>query len=171
MIPTTEKNIGERLFFRYFLIYTAAFVPLLLIVRRGLPIPYPDMAGLFQLIVLALALFGGVTVISGVYLPILCIIKAGADAAFFHRITKMVKTDAIGMLEWNALFLLSALSLFLFLFAASASCRFSFSCRKRDFSLVLSKPFAQFLLQCAICMALSLLLMFLFSRAEEMLPR
>lgn len=171
MIPTTEKNIGERLFFRYFLIYIAAFVPLLLAVRRGLPLPCPDEAGRFQFVLLALCLIGGVTVISGAYLPLLCAIKAGADAALFYRITQMVKTGAIGIFGWNTFFLLLALSLFLFLITACTACRFSFSCRARDFRLIFSKPFAKFLLLGLVYLALALLLAFLFARAGELLPR
>ena len=81
MIPTTEKNIGERLFFRYFLIYIAAFVPLLLAVRRGLPLPCPAEAGRFSSVLFSLFLFGGVPEMSGGDSPLVFVIKAGGRAA------------------------------------------------------------------------------------------
>lgn len=171
MMPTTEKNVGERLFFRYLLIYLSVFVPFLLSVSRGLPLPAPVCAGQFQLILLSLSLLGGVMTVSGVYLPLLCAAKAAADAATFSRITAMVRTEAIGFLQWNVWFLLSALSAFLFFAAAATACRFSYSHRERDFRLIFSKPFGRYLLQGLIFLSLAVLLAFLFSRAGELLPR
>lgn len=170
MIPTTEKNIGERLFFRFCLIYSAFFVPLLLAIYRGLPIPVPADTGKFQFILLALVLLGGLTVICGTYLHFMCMLKAASDAAIFTRITQMVKSSAIGIFQWNALFLLLTLSTLLFLCTAATACRFSFSCRMRDFKLIFSKSFAQYLLRSLLFLALAVLLAFLFSRAEVLLP-
>lgn len=171
MMPSTEKNIGERLFLRYLLIYLSVFVPLLLLAFRAFPLPFPADAGRFQLILLAFALFGGVVTINGLYLPLLCAVKAAADAAIFFRVTTMVRTKAIGFLPWNVWFLLSALSAFLLFGVAAAACRFSFSHRERDFRLIFSKPFARYALQGCVYLLLAVLLAFLFFRAEELLPR
>lgn len=171
MMPTTEKNVGERLFFRYLLIYLSVLVPMLLSVARGLPIPAPYSAGEFQLILLTLAFLGGVSTISGVWLFLLCACKAAGDAASLFRITAMVKTKAIGMLPWNTCFLLLALSAFLFIGTAATACRFSFSHRERDLRLIFSKPFARYLFRCLIFLLISVLLAYLFSRAGDLLPR
>lgn len=168
--PTTEENVRERLFLRFFAVYLVIFPIAMLAIARGVPAYIPKNIGLFQFLMVPLALLGGLMTVSKVYLFLICAIKSVSDAALFLRVTRMVRTGAVGLWQWNACFFLLALSLLLFSFSCAGACLFSFSSKERDLKLVFSKPFGAYLIKMLILTSLALSLYLLFSRLEGLLP-
>lgn len=168
--PTTMENAGDRLFLRFFLIYLVFFLTALLTGMRFTFVCLPENIGLFQFLMIPLALLGGLMTVSKVYLFLISAVKAVSDAAFLLRVSAMVRTGAVGFWQWNAAFFLLAFSLLIFTFACSKACLFSFSNRERDLRLIFSKAFAAYLFKIFVLTLLALSLYFLFSRLETLLP-
>lgn len=66
--PTTKENAGERLFLRFFLIYLLFFLAAVIIGSRFSFAYIPENIGLFQFVMVPLALLGGLMTVSKVYL-------------------------------------------------------------------------------------------------------
>lgn len=167
---STEENIKERLFLRFFAVYLVIFPIAILAIVRGAPAFMPQNIALFQFLMVPLALLGGLMTVSRVYLFFACAVKSISDANLFLHVTRLVRTGAVGILQWNACFFLLTLSLLLFSCSCAGACHFSFSCKERDLKLIFSRSFGTYLIKMLIFTLLALSLYLLFSRLEGLLP-
>lgn len=160
-VPTGAQNATSRLFLRFMLCYWAVFFLALPLLRDRAALPLNEL-GAMQLAAVALALLGAFLTVSKPYLLLLTACKACLDASLLFWITQSVQNGALGLLQWNAAFFLTAFSAVLLALAASLAQWFSFSTALRDVRLLFSRSFGRFLLRASLYLAAALLLYFLW---------
>lgn len=163
-VPTTKDNVTSRLFLRYFLFYLVAVCFGVMLAARG--VLHFDLHGVgsFSFAMIPLALMAGLLTVSRPYLLALTAAKALFDAALLAHMTALIGTGAIGILTFNACFLLTAFSLVLFCAAAARACWFAFGSKTKDSALIFSRAFAHYLAESILMTALALSLYFLWPR-------
>lgn len=169
-IPTNNENLGARLAVRYMLFYAMSVMIGVLSAVRGMALfsigRLEVMAFLFVLFAVCAALL----TVSNTFLLLLTAIKGLYDAKVLFHITLFVKGGNAGFWEWNGSFFLTAASFVLFLLAATNATRFSFESNTRDLALILSKPFAKYLMESMLLIALATLLYLLWPHLLERMP-
>ncbi len=169
-VPTNGENLGNRLSIRYLSFYVCAILIGLIIVTRGTTLFPLCAVELLTCLPIPLALLAAVTTVSNTYLMLLTALKGLYDAQLLWRVTLLVRSGSIGILEWNACFFLNAFSLLLFVLAATNAGKFAFESKERDLALIFSKPFAKFLIDAIFLIALSLLMYLLWPRLLSGMP-
>ena len=160
--PTTASNVMSRLFFRFFLAYLAACPIACFLGTKGIPRLAIFGEGDIALLFVLLALLGAFSTISKPYLLLLAFLKGFYDTALLYEVSCLIGTGKIGVLAWNACFLLVLFSLLLFAVAAARAQLFSFVNAKRDMQLLLSGSFWLYLFEAVFFLALALSLYFLW---------
>lgn len=160
--PTNGQNVTSRLFFRFFACYAiAAPAAMLWASRRDVTVSIGSV-GTIETAFIFLALLGAILTVTKPYLILLTLIKAFYDGRLLFKITAWARFGCMGILSWNACFFLLILSLLLFAMTAARAELFAFMVTSRDTRLLLSRPFAKFLAEAAILLALSLSLYYLW---------
>lgn len=159
--PTNTVNAPSRLFLRFFLAYALTVPIALLFAVRGLMALNLSQAGLVEFFFIPLSLLGAFLTVTKPYLIILALIKSFYDVALLYQVSQWVRLGAIGILPWNACFLLLVFSVILFCMTAARAELFSFLHPARDLQLVLSRAFGSYLLEMLLFTALALSLYYL----------
>ena len=154
--PTNRNNATSRLFLRFFLCYLITVPVAVLCAVRGLLDLTPQRVGTVEFCFIPLSLLGAFLTVTKPYLIVLTVIKSFYDVAFLYQVSQWVLLGAIGILPWNACFLILIFSMLLFCFAAARAELFSFLHPARDVQLILSRPFGQYLLEILLFSALAL---------------
>lgn len=170
MQPTTKENLDLRLGLRYLLFYLAALTVGTLPAARGVLLFSPGTVCDSALIAVSLAAPAAFLTVGNSYLALLTVMKGLYDAALMYTATLLVRGGSIGLLHWNASFILVALSLVLFLFVACRASKFFFENSARDLALILSKPFFIYLLQVLAALALAFIVYLLWQRLGLFVP-
>lgn len=169
-LPTSYENLGARLAIRYMLFYVASVIIGVLTAVRGVTLFSIGRLEVMAFLFVLLAVGAALLTVSNTYLLLLTIIKGLYDAQVLFRITLFVKGGNTGFWEWNGCFFLTAASFVLFLLAATNATRFSFESNTRDLVLILSKPFAKYLMESLLLIALATLLYLLWPHLLERMP-
>lgn len=168
--PTNNENLCARLAIRYMLFYVASVMIGVLSTVRGIALFSIEHLEVMALAFILLAVGAALLTVSNTFLLLLTAIKGLYDAKVLFYITLFVKGGNIGFWEWNAAFFLTAASFVLFLLAASNATRFSFESNTCDLALILSKPFAKYLMESMLLIALATLLYLLWPHLLERMP-
>ena len=169
-VQTTAQNVSVRLFWRYTAVYAAAIVVGELTSMRGVTLPFLGRVGEVGLWLTALTALAAVLVVSNAYLTMLSAFKGFFDAQLVRRIILFVRTDQVGFWLFNACFLLVAVSAMLFLPTGALAARFSYESHGRDFELVFSKPFLNYVIRALLLILLAAAVSVLWSRLLKYLP-
>ncbi|MBR2011303.1 MAG: hypothetical protein IKA06_06130 [Clostridia bacterium] len=169
-VPTSYENLGARLAIRYMLFYASAVIIGVLTALRGVALFFTARLEVMAFLFVLLAAGAALLTVSNTYLLILTAIKGFYDAQLMFRITFFVKGGYVGFWEWNGCFFLTAASFVLFLLAATNAARFSFESNARDLVLILSKPFAKYLIESLLLIALATLLYLLWPHLLALMP-
>ena len=156
--PSTGQNISARLFFRFFLCYFVGVLIALPPALRGYMLPHGNV-GLWQMLLVLLALPAAFLTLSRSYLLLLSLVKAFFDVAWLTQTLSALSHLSNTFFTFNACLLYLVFSLLLFCFAASRACLFSVSVSGRDLQLILTRAFVSFLLEALL---ISLLALFLY---------
>ena len=159
--PTHKGNAASRLFLRFFLCYVLTAPVAILCAARNMLGLSTAQVGRIEFCFIPLALLGAFLTVTKPYLIVLTVIKAFYDAAFLYHVSQWALLGAIQILPWNAFLLIIIFSMLLFLFAAARAELFSFLYPARDIHLILSRPFALYLLEVVLFCALALSLYYL----------
>lgn len=159
--PTNDTNATSRLFLRFFLCYLLTVPVAVLCAVRGLLDLSLDTVGTVEFCFIPLSLLGALLTVTKPYLIVLTVIKSFYDVAFIYQVTRWALLGAIGLLPWNACFLILVFSMILFCFSAARAELFSFLYPARDAKLILSRPFGGYLLEILLFSALALSLYYL----------
>ncbi len=170
LLPTSNENLGARLFIRYATLYACAVAIGVLLGMRDAFLFFGEHTATVSFLSIPLAAGAMLLTISNTYLLLLTVLKGIFDAQLLFRITLLVRSGNAGFWEWNGALFLVAASLILFLLAAMGAARFSFENQERDLSLILSKPFCKYLLEALLLCALATILYFIWPRLLSLLP-
>lgn len=153
--PTTVTNAAGRLVLRFLACYALAATLAGVALYRGFSpfLPYPALAEFW---LIPLALCAAFLTVSSPYLLALTAGKALLDAALVARMIRLVRTESLSPLLWNAGLALLLCSVPLFCYTAARAALFAFDCTARDLRLLVSKRFWLFLLLAAVLCALAL---------------
>ena len=169
-LPTSNENIGARLFLRYAALYASAVTIGVFLSMRGAFLFLIERTPMTAFLFIPLAAGAALLTVSNTYLFVLTVLKGIFDAQLLFRITLFVRGGSAGFWEWNGCFFLVAASLTLFLLAAMGAARFSFENHERDLILIFSKPFAKYLSEVLLLCALALIIYFIWPRLLSLLP-
>ena len=160
--PTNSRNVTSRLFFRFFICYLATVPVAALSHTRGVLSFSVSSVGMVETVFVMLALLGALLTIAKPYLYALTLAKAFYDGILLCTVTAWARAGSIGILSWNACFLMLILSLLLFAVTAARAELFAFLTTARDTRLLFSRRFAKFLAEAMVLLALSLSLYYLW---------
>ena len=169
-VPTNGENVFQRLWLRYFICYLLAVAVEILLVCRGHGLAWSSKMACLLWLTVPLSLLAALLTVGNAYLLLLTVLKGALDAALLYRLTLLVQTHTIRILDWNLCFFLLAASLLIYLFSAVTACRFAFDNDRRDFRLICSKPFAVFCLKALYLTALAWLIFFFFLQLGARIP-
>ena len=163
-----EQDLLIRLFFRFLLCYAAFFAAVYWAVTKG-HVPIPAALPFTSMWVL-LALLGGFSKISSLYLLALTALKAQHEAGLLCHILSAVKNGDLRLWQANVVLLLLILLLFLYARASAIACRFAHKAYAQNLRLLFSRECAVFLLKSLCLTALALLIRFCLSRLADHFP-
>jgi len=162
--PTDQTNVASRLLLRFVIAYLPAIPLSWILATRGVADIAPETVGQIEFWLIPLALLGAFLTVSKPYLLLLSFGKGFYDTALLYRVTMLASEGSLGILPWNACFLLILLSLLLFALAAARAQLFSFSSKSRDLRLLCTGSFWLYLFECIFFLALAFSLTVLWPR-------
>lgn len=165
-----RQDLFVRLFFRFLLCYLLAFAVGCLLAVRGIGLLLREYVAIGTPLFALLALAGGFSRISGIYLLLLTAAKALWEAQLALRIVLLWKAGAVNVLAANGCLLALCFSLLLSLTAAALARRFAFESYLCDLKLLCSRECARYLLKALLLFALGLCSYLLWSHLLSLFP-
>ena len=165
-----RQDLYIRLFFRFLVCYLLILTIGYVCAAKGLGFLWRDHIARSVPLFVVLALIGGFSSISNIYLLLLTAVKALWEAQIVYRAVLLIQAGSMMLLTANACLLSLYFSLLVFTAAAALACRFAFENRLRDLRLLCSRSGARYLLQSLCLFSLALLSYLLWSHLLSLSP-